>query len=118
MPFSVLFSGSDTFSTVEESICNNTTATTAQSITTDAIVQLWLDLSALADGDVFLVQGKEKCRTGDTQRVFLYEQLPHDPGTSELWVSPPFHLNNGWDWTIKKVSGTDRAIAWEIRAVT
>jgi hypothetical protein len=117
MALSEVFAGSDTFTTTEESIFNNTSATTAQSVTDDGIYQVFLDLNALADGDVYIVRGKEKCRSGDTQRVFLYEQLTHDPGASELWVSPPFQLMHGSDFTLQKSAGTDRAIAWSVRKV-
>jgi hypothetical protein len=33
-----------------------------------------------------------------------------------LFVTPPFMLGEGWDFTIKKITGTDRTITSEIRA--
>lgn len=117
MAISELYNGSDTFTTTEESIAANTNATTAQTITTDGIFQVFLDLNALADGDVFLVQIKEKVQSGSTQRVVYQEYLNDDQGAAEDWASPAMILMHGWDVTLKKVSGTDRAIAWSIRQV-
>lgn len=116
--FTEVYAGSDTFTTTEESIANNTSATTAQSITDDGVYQLFLDCNALADGDEFQVAFKEKARSGDTQRPFWTIVVANDQGADENVVFPPVTLLHGWDITIKKLAGTDRAIAWSIRKLT
>jgi hypothetical protein len=114
MALSEVYSGSDTFTTTEESIAANTNATTAQSITDDGVYQVWLDLSNLANGDSFRLQIKEKVQSSGTQRVvetFVFTDVQSNPN----FASPALMLLHGWDVTIAKLAGTNRAIPWSIR---
>jgi hypothetical protein len=75
--------------------------------------QAFLDLNAVAAGDVFRFAVYEKCRTGDTQRL-VYTAEFSGAQVSPVWVSPGLLLGVGWDMTLKKISGTDRTINWRI----
>jgi hypothetical protein len=80
------------------------------------ILQAFVDLSALAMGDVYEFKVYEKCRTGDTQRA-VYSVRFANTQTTPLWASPALVLGVGWDMTLRKVSGGDRAIHWRISKV-
>ena len=67
MAIAELYSGSATISTTEISLVSGTSS--LQSDATDGIYQVFLDLNALANGDVFELKVKEKVRSADTQRV-------------------------------------------------
>ncbi len=84
--------------------------------TTPAMYQAFIDLSALLAGDVFEFKAYEKVRTGDTQRV-IYSARFGNAQATPIWVSPSLILGVGWDMTLKKISGTDRAINWRISSV-
>ena len=115
---SILYEDSATISTSEYSLTNDSTSLAAQ--TTAAFIQVFLDVNALADGDVFTVRIYEKVQSGGTQRVIQSFQIANDQGTdNDIWVQPlPLYLKNGWDVSIIKVAGTDRAIGWSIRDVS
>lgn len=73
-----------------------------------------LDLNALAIGDVFKLTLYDKCRSGDTQRVVESWYVGVNNGPN--FITPPFMIGEGWDFTLKKISGTDRTIPASIRA--
>jgi hypothetical protein len=89
--------------------------TTLSNDTTDGVYQLWVDASTVAKGDVFKVRVYEKCLSGSTKDVFAQWSIMGVQ--SELFVTPTFILMHGWDMTIQKVSGTDRAFTASIRQV-
>jgi hypothetical protein len=105
-----------TIGTSEVSIVSGTTS--LQTITDDGFYQLWLDPvgAAVVKGDDFLVRVYEKVRSGSTKRVVFRAHIQH--AQSEPWVFPPLPLMHGWDMTIQKIAGTDRAFDASIRAVT
>lgn len=86
--------------------------------TDDAIVQVWLDLSALQAGDQFVCRLYEIVYlTGATQRLveeWTFSGAQSKPG----WVMPSVIVANGWDVTLQKTSGTDRAIPWSLRKIS
>ena len=87
-----------------------------QAVTTPGVYVVEIDLSNLTSTEVYEFSLYEKVQSGSTQRevmnaFFAGAQTTH-------WVSPPFILMNGWDMTLRKLSGTDRAIEWSIRSVT
>ncbi len=85
--------------------------------TTAAVVQLVLDVSALAPGDVLEVKFHEKAQDAlGTQRPLLLATL-RDAQVDTLWASPTFIAVNGWRFTIKQTAGASRAIPWSIRKV-
>ena len=106
------FAGSETVSTTEWSLTTDSAGPDTE--TSDGFFQLFLDLSALAAGDEFVVKIYEKTQAGDTQRV-VYQASYVGPQSPPIAVFPGLILMHGWDMTIDKVAGTDRAITWSIR---
>ncbi len=109
------FTGTETISTTEHSLTTDTAGPDVD--TTAGIFQAFLDLNALAAGDEFVFKVYEKVRTGDTQRL-IYAATFRDAQGTPVWVSPQLILGVGWDMTLDKVAGTDRAINWRISSVT
>ncbi len=112
------FAGTETVGSVNEwSLPSDLAYNIASTFKTDdGIYQVFLDLSALANGDVFQFRGYEKVQAADTQRCFVEFTLTHAQNTPN-WVSDSFILLHGWDFSLKKIAGTDRAITWSIRKV-
>ncbi len=105
------YTGTETVGTTEHSM---TTDTSGPDTDTNAgVYQAFLDLNALATGDEFEFKVYEKVRTGDTQRAVFSCRFAHAQSTP-VWASPSLILGVGWDMTLKKISGTDRAINWRI----
>lgn len=115
MAISEQAAGSETVTTTEWSLTTDTAGPDAD--TTDGVYQVFLDLNALAAGDVFRFKAYEKVQSTDTQRAFFAQDLAHAQGAEDNWVSPSFILMHGWDFTLTKITGTDRAITWSIRKV-
>lgn len=98
----------------ELSIVSGTTS--LQTITDDGVYQLWIDAGNMAKGDEFRVKAYEKVEgTGGTKKV--HAQWTLLGAQSEVFVTPTFILINGWDFTIQKIAGTDRAFDASIRKV-
>jgi hypothetical protein len=112
MAISEAFSNSATISTTERFLASNSTSATYQ--TTDGVYQLWLDLSALAVGDIFQVKVYEKVASAGTARVVMIDNVT-GPLDSPHYVSPTLILLHGWEYSLVKIAGTDRAIPWSIR---
>lgn len=103
-----------TVGATELSIVSGTT--TLQTITDDGVYQLWVDPGNVAKGDEFMIRGYEKVEaTGGTKKVFY--QQPILGAQSQNIVTPTFILMHGWDFTIQKIAGTDRAFDASIRKV-
>lgn len=98
----------------ELSIVSGTTA--LQTVTDDGVYQLWIDAGNMAKGDEFKVRLYETVEgTGGTKKVFFQQTL--SDVQSEIFVTPTFILMNGWDMTIQKIAGTDRAFDASIRKI-
>ena len=85
--------------------------------TTDGIFQAFVDLNALAAGDRFEFRLYETVVT--TQRL-CYREVFDGAQSEPIFCSPSFILGgagSGWDMTLIKIAGTDRAIVWSIRSV-
>lgn len=108
------FTGTETVSTTEHSMTTDTAGPDVD--TTAGVFQAFLDLNALAAGDQFNFAVYEKCRTGDTQRKVLVASFS-DVQATPIWASTPLVLGVGWDMTLLKIAGTDRAILWRISKV-
>lgn len=103
-----------TVGATELSVVSGTTA--LQTITDDGVYQLWIDAGNMAKADEYKVRMYEKVEgTGGTKKVFFSTTLLGVQ--SEVFVSPTFILINGWDATIQKIAGTDRAFDASIRKV-
>jgi hypothetical protein len=114
MAISEAFSGSETVGTTEHSLTTDTAGPDTD--TTDGIYQAFIDLNALAAGDLFEFKVYEKVLSSSTQRI-VYSARFADVQGAPVWVSPSLVLLHGWDMTLDKISGTDRAIDWSIRKV-
>ncbi len=106
--------GSNTVSSTEFSLTNFSTTIATQ--TTDAIVQAFVDLNAMAAGDQYQLRVYEKLNAG-TQRV-VYEAVVTGAQSPPIYVFPSLILTDGWDVTAKKLAGTDRTIVSSVRQVT
>lgn len=103
-----------TVGTSELSIVSGTT--TLQTVTDVGVYQLWVDAGNMAKADSFVVKLYETVEgTGGTKKVFARFSLLGVQ--SEIFVTPTFILINGWDMTITKIAGTDRAFDASIRKV-
>lgn len=90
--------------------------TSLQTITDDGVYQLWVDAYAMAKGDEYKIRLYEKVEaTGGTKKVFAQYTLLGVQ--AEVFVTPTFILINGWDMTIQKIAGSDRAFDASIRKV-
>lgn len=91
-------------------------STSLQTITTAGVYQLWVDPGNMAKGDEYRIRAYEKVEaTGGVKKVFATWTLLG--AQSENFVTPTFILLNGWDFTIQKIAGTDRAFDASIRRV-
>ena len=107
-----------TITTTEYSIPN---AGTPSAITTDAAIQLVLDpVANVVDGDEFIARIYEKTVSGGTQRC-VHSCLIRN-GQASQWLIPAtgeeLMVIHGWDVTLQKISGTDRAISGRVEACT
>lgn len=102
-----------TVGSTELSIVSGTT--TLQTIADDGVYQLWLDPvgAAVAKGDEFRVRIYEKVISSGTKRVVFSATI--SDAQAEVWTFPPLMLLHGWDMTIQKIAGTDRAWDASIR---
>lgn len=116
MAISEAFSGSATIGSNEYSLTEGGGSPTPAAQTDDGVYQLWLGLGNLAAGDVFELSGYEKVRSADSQAGAWSARFA-GVQSKPAWPSPSFILMHGWDFTLKKISGTDRAISWSIRKV-
>lgn len=116
MTISEAFTGSAvTISTTEWSLTTGTSGPDVE--TSDGIFQCFVDLgTAIAAGDVFEFRCYEKALSGGTQRL-CYSARVAGAQSAPIWASPCLVLINGWDMTLKKIAGTDRAMDWSIRKV-
>jgi hypothetical protein len=108
------FQNSATITTTERFLASNSTTATYQ--TTDGVYQLWLELNNLANGDEFQVRVYEKISSGGTARIAMEWTISHAQ-TQPLYVTPSLILIHGWEFSLTKLAGTDRSIAWSIRSV-
>lgn len=101
-------------STTELSLFTGTS--TIQTKTDAGVYQLFVDgVANMAKGDRFRVKIYEKVRASGTQRVVFQADIYN--AQDEVFVTPPLTLLNGFDHTIQKIAGTDRAFDTSIRKV-
>ncbi len=101
-----------TVGTTPISVVSGTTTVTPQ--TTAGAYQLFVDAGVMAKGDEFKIKILEKVEaTGGTRKTLAQWSLLGVQ--TEIFVTPVFMLMNGWNMTIEKVVGTDRAFDASIR---
>lgn len=114
MAITEAFSGSATITTTPYDLCNNNTTISSQ--TTDGIYQLFLDLSNLTATESYQLKILEKVQSSGTQRV-IDDTTISGVQSEPVYVTAALLLLHGWTFTLTKLQGTDRAIAWSIRQV-
>jgi len=97
----------------EYSLTNGSTSVATK--TDIGIFSCFIDFGALLAGDQYRIRLYEKARTGGSQAV-LWEAMVTGP-QSALFTSPSHILGIGWDFTVKRIAGSDRTITSSIRAV-
>lgn len=107
---------SATISTSEYSFPGDTTSGVPTAQTDDCVLELILDLSAMAAGDEYRFRVYDKVNAG-TARV-IYENSLFGAQANPHFAFPALIVGEGWDATGLKVAGTDRAIAWSLRKIT
>jgi hypothetical protein len=106
-------SGSETVGGTEWSLTTDTSGPDAD--TTAGTYMLVLNLSALLAGDEFELKLYEKVTSGGSQLAAPpWRFVGVQPGGGIAFI-PAIVLMHGWDFTLKKIAGTDRAITWSIR---
>ena len=111
MAISELYSGTEAVGVTEHSMVNDSSV--IASITTDAAIQIVLDVSDMIAGDQLLVRIYEKCRSGDTQRI-AFEHVLSGVQSTPIWYSPCLLVLHGWDATLDALAGTI-TVHWSIR---
>lgn len=114
MAINEAYTGSETVGTTEHSLPNDSTTLTP--ITADGVYQVFVDVSAIAAGDQYEFKLYEKVTSGGTQRL-VETWILTGAQSKPAWVSPSLILLHGWDFTAKKLAGTDRSLSWSIRQV-
>jgi len=114
MAISEAFTSSASISTTERFLASDSTTATYQ--TTDGVYQCFLDLNALAAGDIFQVKVYEKVASGGTARVVMIDNVT-GPLDSPHYATPSLILLHGWEFSLVKITGTDRSIEWSIRQI-
>ncbi len=104
-----------TIGTTQYSMPADTTTGVPTSQTDACQLQAWINILSMAIGDEFVVKLYEKFISGGAQIVVEEWRLVYP--TRKL-VLPAMILHVGWDLTITKVTGTDRAVEWSLRKVT
>lgn len=100
----------------ELSIISGTT--TLQTNTDDGVYQLWVDDQGnMTKAEEYAIRIYEKVEeTGGTKKLVFKATLKGVQ--SEIFVSPMLILMHGWDMTITKIAGTDRAFDANIRRIS
>jgi hypothetical protein len=104
-----------TISTTEYSLTNNSTSIATQ--TTACIISVWIDVANLIAGDEYALAIQEKAVSGGTQRRLVIASLigvQADP----LFITAGYQVGVGWDVTLKRIAGADRAFSWTIRSIS
>ncbi len=114
MAIAELYAVTETVGTTEHSLTTDTAGPDAD--TADGVFQCFLELHNLAKGDIFDFAVYEKVQAASTQRLVFSVRFAHAQ-SSPVWVSPSLVLLHGWDMTLVKIAGTDRAINTSIRQV-
>lgn len=115
MAITEAFQSSATIGTAEYWLAAaSTTQGSGQSV--DGVHQLFLELNNLAAGDIFRIRAWDAVSSGGTARVIFEENIAGPVGTP-LYVTPTLIQLHKWDFSLTKITGTDRSIAWSIRKI-
>lgn len=103
---------SKTVDATEYSITND--STTIASKTDVSVIAIEIDTSAMAAGDEYEIAIREKVvSSGSQYRRVLANLVGAQP---DPFFASGFFVGVGWDVTIQKIAGTDRAFSASIRS--
>lgn len=105
-----------TISTSEYSLPANTTVSVPTSQTSTGIIQVYADVANMVAGDQYELKLYEKCNTASTQRL-VETWILTGAQARPMFVGPALILSQGWDFTAKRLAGSDRVIGWSVRTV-
>lgn len=108
------YEGSATIGTTEHSLPRNAAYAIGSPTTDDGILQVFVDVNALAAGDEYLYRVYERTESGGTQRI-VYESTLVGAQAVPVIAFPALIVAEAWDVTLDKIAGTDRAIRWSVR---
>lgn len=115
MAISEAFQSSVSVGTTEY-FCAAASTTQGSGQSTDGVYQLVLELNNLANGDEFRIRVWDAISSGGTARVMMEWTVAHAQ-SEPLYATPSLILLHKWDFSLTKLAGTDRSIAWSIRKV-
>lgn len=110
------FTNSATISTTEYSLPNAATYSAGSARTEVGVLQLWMDLNELGAGDEYKLRLYRKATSSGTLRLAEEWSFVGTQATP-IFGSETFIVRHGWDFTLQKIAGTDRSIAWSIERV-
>ena len=113
MAITEAYANTEAISTTEWSLTGDDG--TIDTITTDGVYQVFLDVSDMVSGDELQIRIYEKVQAADTQRI-VYQSNLVGPQSPPIWVSPSLVLMHGWDVTLDAIAGTI-TVTWSIRRV-
>lgn len=119
MPTNLTFKSgnSATITNTETSLAVDGGSTSLQTLTNKGQYSLHLDgVANMAKGDEFRVRIYEKASTGATKRVF-FDAIISDAQV-QPYISPWFLLGIGWDMTLQRTAGSNRAFHWGIKQMS
>jgi hypothetical protein len=118
MAITEAFAFSNTVSTTEFDLCNNSTTISAQ--TTDGIYQAFIDFSNLTATESYQLKIYEKVVSsgspGSTQRLIDNVTIS-GVQTEPVYATSALLLMHGWTFTLTCLQGTPKVISWSIRQV-
>jgi hypothetical protein len=105
-----------TVGATELSIISGTT--TLQTVTVDGVYQLFVDdRSNMTKTEEYAIRIYETVLAADASKRQIFKATIKGV-QSEPFVSPFLMLGNGWDMTLQKIAGTDRAFSARISQMT
>ena len=110
------FQNNATIGTTEFFLAANST-TQGSGQAGDRMVQCFLDMNALANGDEYRVRAWDAISSAGTVRIIMEWTISHAQ-SEPIWASPALILLHKWDFSVTKLAGTDRNIIWSIRTAT
>lgn len=113
MPVTIAaYENSATIGTTEWSIVSNSSGPDAAVVV--GAYQAFIDCNALAAGDVFELRVYETVATAAGTQRLVFKATIANAQAQPVFVSPTLMLGVGWDMTLVKIAGTDRALPWRI----
>ncbi len=85
-------------------------STTKVDQTVDCETQLFLDVGAMAAGDAVEVRLYETINGTQRSEVWTI-----GGASSGLWLSPKMNVGTAWEWSLKRVLGSNRSIGFSVR---